>query len=178
MTTHDLIQMALRTIIVYLYLVVILRLVGKRTFGNFGPLELVLALVLGQIVAAPLLGELPLLPAFALIALLALAHWLNGYLAYRSSRLDHLLRGSARTLIRHGQLNRRVLAAEMISLEELAQMLREHEVEMVSEVKLATLERDGTLTVLKTDAARELQKGDLDALLQLETDEQAWEQSS
>lgn len=173
MTTHDLIQMALRTLIVYLYLVVVLRLVGRRTFGNFAPLDLVLALVLGQIVAAPLLGELPLLPAFALIGLLALAHWLQGYLAYRSQRLDQLLHGSARTLIRHGQLNRRVLAAEMISLEELAQMLREHDVEMLSEVKLATLERDGTLTVLKTEEARELHKGDLEALLSDVEDELA-----
>lgn len=165
MTTHDLVQMALRTIIIYLYLVVVLRLVGRRTFGNFSPVDLVLALVLGQIVAAPLLGELPLLPAFALVAVLALAHRLQAHLAYRNHHLDQLLRGSARTLIRHGQLNRRVLAAEMISLEELARMLREHDVEMLSEVKLATLERDGTLTVLKTEAARELNKGDLDALL-------------
>ena len=173
MGTHDFIQMALRTVVLYLYLVVVLRLVGQRAFSGSGALNLVVALVLGQIVAAPLLGELPVIPAAALIALVLLVHWLQGYLAYRSQRLDQLLRGSPRTLIRRGQLNRQVLAAEMIGLEELAQMLRQHDVELLSEVKLATLERDGTLTVLKSEEARELQKGDLDELLRRVDDELA-----
>jgi uncharacterized membrane protein YcaP (DUF421 family) len=126
---------------------------------------LILALVISQIVAAPLLGELPLLPAMTLIAALAGLHWLHGWLAWRSHHLEQILRGTPRALIHDGELNRRALAAEMISLEQLARLLREHDVELLSEVKLATLELDGTLTVIKTDAAREIHQGDLAQLL-------------
>jgi uncharacterized membrane protein YcaP (DUF421 family) len=165
MTVFDLVQIALRTIIVYLFLILILRLVGKRALGNYSPFDLILALVISQIIAAPLLGELPLLPAMALIGALAGLHWLAGWLSWRSQHFEQVLRGTPRILIHNGDLNRRALAAEMMSLEQLARLLREHDVELLSEVKLATFECDGTLTVIKTDEAREIQRGDLSQLL-------------
>jgi len=165
MTSHDLIQMALRVVLVYLCLVVALRLAGKWRAAGAGALDLVLALVVGQVVAAPLLGEVPVLPALALIAMLVGIHRLTAYLTCHSETLDGALHGTPRTLIRHGQLVHKALGAEAVSLEELARMLREHGVEMLSEVKLATLERDGRLTVLKADGAREAQRSDLRGLL-------------
>lgn len=166
MNLYDLSLMLLRALIVYVALLLVLRLLPRRALSRFQALDLVLVLLIGQIVVAPLLGEFPLLPALVLLGLFIVLHWLNSYLSCRWSWFDHFRGGTPVVLVSDGVLNRRAMTAEHISQEELAALLREQDVELLSEVKLATLERDGRLTVIRAAGARELCKGDLEPLLQ------------
>jgi uncharacterized membrane protein YcaP (DUF421 family) len=161
MDVNDLLATALRTVVIYVFVLIVVRLLGKRTIGNHRTFDLIVAFIIGEVVDEPIYGDVPVLQALVVIALVGGLHYLNSYLGYRSQRFDELTGGAPRVLIRRGEIDRKAMAAEHVNDEELESMLREQEIEDVKEVKQGTLETNGTLSVIKTDEARELQKSDL-----------------
>jgi uncharacterized membrane protein YcaP (DUF421 family) len=99
------------------------------------------------------------------IAVVAGWHAVNSYLSYRSKRFDRLTGGGPTELVRNGALVRDGMRKERVNEGELWSLLRLQGIEDLRDVKRATLEPDGLLSVIKTDGARELQKRDLDAVL-------------
>ncbi len=79
-------------------------------------------------------------------------NWLFDWLAFRFPGLRRLTAAKPLTLVQDCQLQRRNLRKEMISMNELMAALREQGVEKVAEVKLATMESDGQISVVKNGA--------------------------
>jgi uncharacterized membrane protein YcaP (DUF421 family) len=75
--------------------------------------------------------------------------YLLDWLAYRYPALRPLLKPAALTLTENGRMIGKAMHREMLSVDELASQLRQHEVEDISEVKLAKLEGDGRLSVIR-----------------------------
>ncbi len=151
-TPHDALLVVFRTLVVYSFVLIGLRLIGKREAGQMTPLDLVLLLLLSNAVQNAMVG-----PDNSLIGGLVAAGVLlarNAVLARataRSRRLSQLLRGHARLLVNRGILLEQNLKLEGIRHEDLMQALREHGVASLDEVRLAVLEVDGTISVLKND---------------------------
>jgi uncharacterized membrane protein YcaP (DUF421 family) len=103
--------------------------------------------------------------ALLAIAVVAGWHFVNSWLSTRSTWFDQLTGGMPRVLVRNGAIDRAAMSKEHVNEDELWTMLRRHEIEHLQEVKLATLEPSGDLSVIKTDQARELRKSDLAPLL-------------
>lgn len=145
----DLIGVALRTVVVYLFLIAALRLAGKHEIGQLSVLELVLVLVIANSVQNAMVGANVTIwgGLVAVLALIATDRALR-FVRDRSPRFERALEGEPTLLIRDGEALPAALRREGIDAEEMARALREHGVLDVSEVKLAVLEVDGTISVI------------------------------
>lgn len=152
MDVNSLVATALRAGVIYTFLLIVLRILGKRTIGNITALDLVVALVIGEVVAEPLYGQVPMGQAFIAVGVLAGLHLANSVLSCRFPKFDALVGGKPNVLIRGGQLQRPAMRAERVNEEELLAMLREHGIEAVSDVKLGVLETNGQLSVITEHA--------------------------
>ncbi|MBI5032859.1 MAG: DUF421 domain-containing protein [Chloroflexi bacterium] len=157
----DLVYTAGRTVVIYVFVLIVVRLLGKRTVGDITPFDLIVAFILSEVVDEPIYGDVTLLQGLVPIAAVAVLHYLNSFLSYHWPAFEKLTGGEALVLIRDGKKDKKAMAQERISDAELESMLRESEIDKMDQVKLATLETNGKLSILKTEEARELQKGDV-----------------
>lgn len=165
MDYQDLAWTALRATAIYVFLLVVLRCLGKRAVGDATAFDFMVALILGEVVDEPIYGDVPLLQGFVAIAVIAGWHAVNSYLSYRSPRFDRLTGGSPTVLVRDGEIDRKAMRRERINEAELWTLLRLQQIDELRDVKEATLEPDGELSVIKADGARELTRADVGRLL-------------
>jgi uncharacterized membrane protein YcaP (DUF421 family) len=123
--------------LVYVFLVVVVRILGKRTLGKLTAFDLILTIIMGRVAAAPILGDTPVPEALVAVVVLAGLHFLNSYVGYRSPAFERLTGGTPTLLVRDGRIDRRAMARERVSEEELWQLLREHQVEELDGVERA-----------------------------------------
>jgi uncharacterized membrane protein YcaP (DUF421 family) len=165
MDFHDLALTALRATIIYVVLLVVVRLMGKRTVGSATAFDFMVALILSEVVDEPIYGDVPMAQALVVIGVVAGWHTVNSWLSYRSQRWDRLTGGEPTVLVKDGVMDRDGMRQERVNEEELWSLLRLQGIEDLHDVKEATLEPDGALSVIKRESARELQKGDLDRIV-------------
>jgi uncharacterized membrane protein YcaP (DUF421 family) len=136
--------------IMYLGLFAVLRFMGRRQAGNFGPADL-LVIVLIADAAQNGMGKEYSSVTEGLVLVLTILGWeyLIDWLQYRYPALRPLLTTPPLTLIENGRVDQASLRKEMLTEDELRSQLREKEVVEYSEVKLAKLEGDGRLSVIK-----------------------------
>jgi uncharacterized membrane protein YcaP (DUF421 family) len=149
---HTLLEIVLRTTVVYVLVLVGIRLTGKREVGQMTPFDLTLLLLLSNSVQNAMTGPDTSLAGGAVAALVLLV--LNYMLAEVSGlnrRFRKLIQGSPTLLIHNGKCITAHIAKEHISMDELNRALREHGVSCIEDVSLAVLEVDGAISVLKYD---------------------------
>jgi uncharacterized membrane protein YcaP (DUF421 family) len=148
-------EIFLRTAVIYLFLIVVLRLTGKREVGQMSVLELVVILVISDAVQNSMVGENTTLwgGMIAVLTLLGLdfaLKWLTG----RSRRVRHVIEGEPRLLVRDGRLLEKALREEGIEPEEVRRAARANGLARIEEVRLAVLETDGTISIIPLDEGR------------------------
>ncbi len=151
-TWSTLLDIALRTSVVYLALLGGFRLTGKRQLGQLSVFDLVLLLVIANAVQNAMVGpDTSVAGGLIAATVLLLWHRLIGYIRRRSPRVARLLGGSPEVLITEGRVLSEALAREGFTEDELLQALREHGVVGPSAVRLAVLEPDGTVSVIQNN---------------------------
>ena len=147
-----LVGVALRSAIIYLFLVIALRIGGKREVGQLTTPDLVVLLVVANGVQNAMVGENTTLlgGVVSTVVIIALARVIQIAVS-RSRRLEEALIGEPRILIVDGVPDARAMREEEISLDELMASLRGHGVERFDEVHLAVLEVDGSISVLPAE---------------------------
>ena len=142
----------LRTAVVYGAILLGLRLAGKREVGQMTPFDLVLLRLLSNAVQNAMVGpDSSLVGGLAAAAVLILLNVSVGRLAAKSGTVRGLVKGHARLLVNRGILVQKNLDDEGITRGDLMQALREHGVATLEDVRLAVLEVDGTISVLKNE---------------------------
>lgn len=142
-------EVAIRTAIVYVFLVVLLRLAGKREVGQLSILELVSVLVISDAVQNSMIGEnTSIYGGLVAATTLVLADRTFGFLRDRFKVFREVIEGEPRLLVRDGILLRRAMRDEGIQDDELEAAIREHGVAKVEDVQLAVLETDGSISVV------------------------------
>jgi uncharacterized membrane protein YcaP (DUF421 family) len=152
---------AARGLLVYVLMLVVIRLLGKRTVGNFTAFDLLVALMLGEVVDEIIYGDVTIAQGVTAILVVALAKYATAWLAYLNHGLNHLFEGKPRELVRNGQVLRDGMRKELINEEELMAAMRLQSVSDLREVKRAVMEVDGEITVIREDWAEPLQKRDV-----------------
>ena len=165
MDVHELAMTALRASAIYVVLLIVVRLLGKRTVGAATAFDFMVALILSEVVDEPIYGDVPLVQGLLVIGVIAGWHAVNSYLSYRSERFDRLAGGDPTILVKDGQIVRKGMRQERMNEEELWSLLRLQGIEDLGDIKTATLEPDGLLSIIKTDEAQELKKRDLDRIV-------------
>lgn len=148
-------QFVLRAGSVYLVLLLMIRLSGKRTMGQFTPFDMLLIVLLGNAVQNALLGrDVSVLGGLLLAATLIALHWLVGLVSARSDSAGRLIEGEPVVLARHGQLFARVLQRELVSQNDLEEAMRQADCAGIEEVELALLETNGQISIVKREGGK------------------------
>jgi uncharacterized membrane protein YcaP (DUF421 family) len=142
----------LRPVIVYLVLVILLRLFGKRELAQLNPFDLVVLLSLSNTVQNAIIGEDNSITGGVIgaIGLLGI-NWLVVKALYKSPRLTHMLEGSATVLVRDGKIDEQAMNRESLTREELIEAIHRQGFERLSQVRRCVLEPAGTFYVEAVD---------------------------
>jgi len=143
-----LVEKLLRPVIVYLVLVLLLRLFGKRELAQLNPFDLVVLLSLSNTVQNAIIGEDNSVTGgiIGAVSLLTI-NWLVVRLLFRSPRLNRALEGKAAVLIRDGHVDRRALEKEALTREELVEVVHRQGFEHIHDVHRCELEPNGTFYI-------------------------------
>ena len=143
-------QFAVRGAISYLGLLVLLRMTGKRAFGEMSPFDIVVLILVGGALRSAIAGnDTSLLGPFIAIAAILALDKLLGQLATWSRTFNRILEGTPRLLAKSGQLVPGSLERSGIAPEAFERELRAHELRSVGEIDEARLEPNGRISVLK-----------------------------
>jgi uncharacterized membrane protein YcaP (DUF421 family) len=142
----------LRPVVVYLVLVILLRLFGKRELAQLNPFDLVVLLSLSNTVQNAIIGEDNSVTGGVIgaIGLLGI-NWLVAKSLYRSPRLMQMFEGSATVLVRDGKIDEEAMKRESLTREELIEAIHRQGFERLSQVRRCVLEPAGTFYVEAVD---------------------------
>ena len=140
----------IRGVVVYVFILVLLRVTGKRQIGQMAPFDLVLLLLISNTVQNSMNGgDNSLIGGLISAATLLVLNFAIAQFTYKSKRLATIVEGRPEVIIHNGILYGDVLKNEKITHEELESALRQAGCNSISEVYFAILENNGTITVKK-----------------------------
>lgn len=149
---HVLLEIVLRTTVIYVLVLFGIRLTGKREVGQMTPFDLTLLLLLSNSVQNAMTGpDTSLIGGIAAACVLLLLNYLMADLSGINRRFRRFIQGSPTLLVYHGKPIMSHMAREHVSMDALESALREHGVSCLPDVALAVLEVDGAISVLKYD---------------------------
>ncbi len=149
---HVLGDIALRTTIIYLALLVGIRLTGSRQLGQMSAFDLVLLLIIANAVQNAMVGpDTSLAGGLVAAGVLLFWHQVIDRLRRSSRTFSRLLAGEGIMLINDGAILEEHLRRAGVTQDELLQALREHGVPTIDQVRLAVLEPDGAVSVIRYD---------------------------
>lgn len=148
-----LLEIVVRTVIVYVYALLLLRWLGSRTIGQLSTVEFLLVIALGSAVGdAMFYPDVPLVHALLVVTVVVLANKLLDILIARFKRAEHAIDGVPEEIIRDGVICKPFLSSTTMGVSELFQELRERGVEHLGQVGSAYVEADGAVTVFRAKA--------------------------
>ena len=144
-----LVEKILRPVIVYLFLIVFLRIFGKRELAQLNPFDLVVLLSLSNTVQNAMIGDDNSVTGGVVGALSLLAiNWVLMWLLYRAPKMTAVLEGQPSTLIRNGVVDEAELKKESLTHEELISVLNKNGFNDPEDVETCVLEPNGTFFVV------------------------------
>lgn len=149
---NEYLNIIVRSVAVYLFIVIAIRLFGKKELAQLSVVDLVFILLISNAVQNAMVGPSTsllggLVAAFALFVV----NFIFKYVLYRSKKVSELVQGHAIMLVYHGKVLELNLGTAKITMEELETAVREHGVEGIKDVDLAVFEVDGNISVLSHD---------------------------
>ncbi len=147
-------ELPARVAIIYVALLILVRLSGKRTVGQFTPFDLLVVLLLSESVSAGLSGgEESVTGALLSAAALILLNVVVAVVTARSAKLQGLVEGSPVLIGRDGELFKAVLKKNHVPVVDVERSLREADCDL-ADMKFAFLEADGGISILKESKGR------------------------
>ena len=145
-------EFLVRAAIVYVFLIVLLRLSGKRQVGQLAPFDLVLLLVLSNAVQNSMNGgDNSVVGGMISAATLVALNWGLGFATYKSKRLERLIEGRPQIVVHDGHVYRDVMEREKLTQHELDAALRAAGCASVTDVHFAVLENNGQISVRRKE---------------------------
>lgn len=137
----------IRTIILYLIIIVTLRVLGKRQVGELEPSELVVAILISDLAAVPMQDiGIPLLSGVIPIITLLAMELIISEVSLHSLRFRAFLCGKPTFIIQNGKIDQQAMARNRLTLDELEECLRQNNILDLEQVKYAVLETNGQLS--------------------------------
>ena len=150
-------EFVLRGIVVYLFLLVFMRLTGKRQTGQYEPFDLILLLILSNAVQNSMnAGDNSLVGGLISASTLMLCHAALARLAFHFPRVGYLVDGKAQVLIDQGKIDQNLMRQGLLAREDVEAALRAGGCLYAHEVERATIETNGQITVVLRPAHRPL----------------------
>lgn len=142
-------ETVLRMTFVYLFVMVGLRIVGKRAFGQMGPADLVVLMFIPELFQQAIAGrDFSLTTAIVAISTLLLLALVTETLTYRFPRFGSFVNGSSVTVVSHGYLRTERMHPERVGPEEVLDAMHRAGLDRMEQVKWAVLYPDGTIAIV------------------------------
>lgn len=143
-------ETVLRIAFAYVFVLFVLRIMGKREFGELSPVELVMLLLIPELVSQGIVREdFSMTNAVIAIATLAALVFTASVVTYRFPRISAIVDGRPSLLVREGEPVSHTMDRERIPIEELASQMRKAGVERLDEVKWAVVEAGGQISIIR-----------------------------
>jgi uncharacterized membrane protein YcaP (DUF421 family) len=143
-------NLVIRAVVVFLAVLLLLRISGKRQLGQMSATELVAILLISNAVQNAMnAGDNSLLGGLILAAVLIFLSWLISLLTYSYPRMSAIFEGTPTLLIHKGSPLTKNLSKERMPISELKTLLRKQGIHHFKDVQTAILEADGTLSVTR-----------------------------
>jgi uncharacterized membrane protein YcaP (DUF421 family) len=137
-------------VVVFAYGLTLVRLVGRRIFGKWAALNIIVSIVVGSNLSRALTGRVELWGTLAATTLPMVLHWMLSHAAARSLRLSQILEGRPVHLGEGGSMEEHVLVRHAVSEADLGEVLRASGLDDPSGTRRIVLEPSGKISVLKT----------------------------
>ena len=163
------INIFIRVIILYILVLIVMRLMGKREIGQLQPFELVVSIMIADLATIPMedIG-IPLINGVIPILALLIMHILISILNMKSMKIREILCGKPRILIYRGKIDEKALKKERLTLTELQERLRVASIINIGDVEYAILETSGQITVIQKPDKRNVTPKDLEIMPEYE----------
>ena len=148
-----------KSIAVYLFIIVAIRVFGKKELAQLSVIDLVFILLISNSVQNAMVGTDSSLPGGIAAALgLFISNYIFKLFMQKNARFSRLVQGRKIILVHDGEVLQNGLNEAMMSIDELQRAVREHGVENIGKVNLAVLEVDGNISILSNDYSRRTTK--------------------
>ncbi|HEY3700149.1 MAG TPA: YetF domain-containing protein [Spongiibacteraceae bacterium] len=149
----EVLQLFLHTVAVFIIALILIRIAGRRSFGQKTPFDSCLVVLFGAILSRAAVDASPFLPTVAICLTIAVLHRLIAWLSVRYDRFERWIDGVERPLVVNGEIIERNMRRGLITRRDLQEALRKSiGAESIETVALALLERDGKITVMQRNS--------------------------
>jgi uncharacterized membrane protein YcaP (DUF421 family) len=147
-------ETVLRVVMIYLFLMVALRLMGKREFGELAPFDFVVLLLIPEMFSQAMVREdFSLTNAFIAVSTLLTLVFITTLLNFRFKAFGKIIAGVPAVLVRHGYLVPETLQKERVAPGEVLDAMHAAGLHRMEEVRWAILETDGRITIVPWEAS-------------------------
>jgi uncharacterized membrane protein YcaP (DUF421 family) len=145
-------ELCVRGTVTFLALFAMMRIVGQRESGGLGVTDLLVVVLVADAASAGFSGNAKSI-ADGIVLVVSVLFWsiVLDWLAYRWPRLNAIIKGKPRPLIRDGQLDRAVMRRELMTMDEVLSQLRVNGIEKIDDVHRAYLEPNGMISIIRRD---------------------------
>ena len=148
-------NLVIRTLILYITVIASLRIMGKRQIGELQPSELVVAIMISDLASVPMQAlDIPIASGILPVITLIIAEVVMSYLSLKSRKIRKLVSGEPSIIIYDGHINEKEMARQRFNIHDLIEELRINNCHDISEVAVAIIETGGKLSVIPKDNAR------------------------
>lgn len=152
----------IRTVILYVFVTLGIRLMGKRQIGEMQPNELVVTLLISEIAAIPLQDtSQPIIDGVVAIFMLVILEIIISVISMKSMFMRKIMNGKSAVIIKNGVIDQNVMRRVRMTVLDLVELLRGQNVFDISTVAFAVLEVNGNLSVLLKSLEQPATAGDL-----------------
>ena len=143
-------DIAIRAVVLYVFVVFLMRIIGRRELSTLTPFDLVLLIVLGDAIQQGLTqDDYSVTGAIVAVSTLAVLQVATSYASYRFRPLGKILKGEPIVLVEDGKLLDRNLRRERLTAGDVAEEMRAQQIATFDEVRWAILESNGTISFIK-----------------------------
>lgn len=146
------INLVIKTTVLYVYIMLCYRLMGKKEVGKLGIIDLIVSVLIAELAAMSIeSNETSILISLVPIAVLVVIQISLSYISLKSVKVRKLIDGSPKIIINKGKVDFKEMSKLRYSLDDLISQLREQSIKSIEEVKYAILENNGKLSVFTDD---------------------------
>lgn len=152
----------IRTLILYVIVIIAMRIMGKRQIGQLQPFELAVAIMISDLASVPMQNTgIPLINGIIPILTMLAAQILISYISLKSIKARNIICGRPSTLISKGRINEQVFRNELYTFNDFLEQLRNKDIYNIADVEYAILESNGQLSVVPKASKKKLTPEDL-----------------
>ena len=138
-----------RAIVLYIIVLAVMRLMGKREIGQLQPFELAISIMIADLAATPMAESgVPITNGIMPILGLLVMHLIISIINIKSTKVRQIICGKPSLLIFRGKIDQKVLKKERFTINELEERLRDNNIFNIGDVEYAILETSGQVTVI------------------------------